>query len=263
MRPAFLLLPLVLAFGCASVAPVVPPPVRAELAPTGKIRVGLIAVNPIFVTQNTPAGETRGLAPDIARELAARVGVPMEPLRYPSVGALVESAGKGEWDIAFLAIDPERAEAMNFTGPYMYTQSTFLVAGTSAARGIEDLDLPGKAIATFARSAQEIWLKKNAKSATLVSASTPAAAYLMLKEGKVDAVSSAASQLADGARQVPGSRVLAGSFADTPIGMAVAKGRPSAFAYAYEFIEALNKDGTVREGIARHGLVGLRAAESR
>jgi polar amino acid transport system substrate-binding protein len=261
MRPALLLFPLALAFGCATVeAPAVPPAARAELAPTGKLRVGLIAANPIFVTPNTPPGETRGLAVDIARELAARIGVPLEPLRYATVGALVDSAGKGEWDIAFLAIDPERAGAMNFTREYLYSENTFLVPAGSTARGIEDLDRPGKSIATLAKSAQEIWLKKNARSATLVSASSPASAYLMLKEGKVDAVSSVASLLAEGSKQVPGSRVLPTSFVDAPIGMAVAKGRPAAFAYAYQFIEEVNASGSVREGIARHSLVGVRAA---
>jgi polar amino acid transport system substrate-binding protein len=241
----------------------VPPAVRAELAPTGKIRVGLIAVNPIFVTPNTPPGETRGLAVDIASELAKRVGVPMEPLRYATVGALVESAGKGEWDIAFLAIDPERAEAMNFTAAYMFSANTFLVPAGSTAQGIEDLDRPGKTIATLARSAQEIWLKKNAKAATLVSASSPAAAYQMLREGKVDAVTSVALLLTEGAKQVPGSRVLTTSYVDTPIGMAVAKGRPAAYAYAYQFITDLNSAGTVSDGISRHNLSGVRAAPPR
>jgi len=261
MKRATLLLPLALAFGCATtMAPSVPPAARAELAPTGKLRVGLIAVNPIFVTPNTPPGVTKGIAVDIAGQLAARIGVPMEPLRYPTVGALVESAGKGEWDIAFLAIDPERAEAMNFTAAYMYSENTFLVPAGSTARGIEDLDRPGKTIATLARSAQEIWLKKNAKAATLVSASSPAAAYQMLKEGRVDAVSSVASLLAEGAKQIPGSRVLSTSFVDAPIGMAVPRMRPAAHAYAYEFIEDLKASGAVREAIAREGLIGLRAA---
>jgi polar amino acid transport system substrate-binding protein len=264
MRSASLLLPLVLAFGCATVGTSsVPPAARDELAPTGKIRVGLIAVNPIFVTPNTPPGETRGLAVDIANELAKRVGVPMEPLRYATVGALVESAGKGEWDIAFLAIDPERASAMNFTEAYMFSGNTFLVPAGSTAQGIQDLDQPGKTIATLAKSAQEIWLKKNAKSATLVSASSPAAAYQMLREGKVDAVTSVALLLAEGAKQVPGSRVLASSYVDTPIGMAVAKGRPAAYAYAYQFIADINAAGTVRDGIARHNLSGVRAAPPR
>ncbi|MGZ5662287.1 MAG: hypothetical protein ACXWG6_13055, partial [Usitatibacter sp.] len=104
MKAAALILPLALAFGCAEapVASTVPAAARAELAPTGKLRVGLIAVNPVFVTPNTPPGVTRGIAVDIARELARRIDVPMEPLRYPTVGAMVEAAGKGEWDIAFL-----------------------------------------------------------------------------------------------------------------------------------------------------------------
>jgi polar amino acid transport system substrate-binding protein len=260
MKHATLLLPLALAFGCATSPPAVPPAARTELAPTGKLRVGLIAVNPVFVTPNTPPGVTRGVAVDIARELAARIDVPMEPLRYPTVGALVESAGKGEWDIAFLVIDPERAGAMDFTAPYLYSENTFLVPGASTARGLADLDQPGKTIATFARSAQEIWLKKNAKSATLVSANSPSAAYQMLKEGKVDAVSSVASLLVEGAKQVPGSRVLPSSYVDSPVGMAVAKGRPAASAYADSFVADLNASGFVREAIQREGLVGVRPA---
>jgi polar amino acid transport system substrate-binding protein len=263
MNRAILLLPLALLAGCAGVdrSAGVSPAVRSELAPTGKLRVGLIAANPVFVTPNTPPGVTRGLAVDIAAELAKRIDVPMEPLRYPTVGALVESAGRDEWDIAFLAIDPERAEAMNFTAAYMFTENTFLVPAGSTARALEDLDRPGKTIATFARSAQEIWLKKNARSATLVSASSPAAAYQMLREGKVDAVTSTGSLLAEGAKQVAGARVLPTSYSDTPIGLAVAKRRPAAYAYAYEFIEDMKKSGAMREAVARAGLIGVRAAE--
>jgi polar amino acid transport system substrate-binding protein len=264
MNRAIVLVPLAfVVFGCATApATNVPTAARAELAPTGKLRVGLIAANPIFVKPNTPSGETRGMAVEIARELATRIDVPLEPLRYSTVGALVESAGKGEWDIAFLAIDPERAAMMNFTAEYMYTENTFLVPAASTARGLEDLDRPGKTIATFTRSAQEIWLKKNAKAATLVSASSPAAAYEMLKEGKVDAVTSVPLLLAEGAKQVPGSRVLPTSYGDTPIGMAVAKNRPAAFAYGYEFIEDMKKSGAIRELIAREGLTGVRAASA-
>ena len=45
-----------------------------------------------------------------------------------------------------------------------------------------------------------------------------------------------------------------------PIGMAVAKGRPAAYAYAYQFIEETNASGSVRDAIGRYGLVGVRAA---
>lgn len=51
------------AAGCAPVAPKADDPVlRAELAPTGKLRVGLLAGNPDFVMQGTPPGTLKGVA---------------------------------------------------------------------------------------------------------------------------------------------------------------------------------------------------------
>ena len=120
MKRAFFLLPFLLLLSCATVDTAVPPAARAELAPTGKLRVGLIAVSPAHVTQNTPPGVTRGIAVDIGQQLARRLGVPMEPVRYPSVRALMDAAGKDEWDVAFAGINPERADLVNFTAPYMY-----------------------------------------------------------------------------------------------------------------------------------------------
>ena len=261
MRMAALALPLLLAFGCATpTGPAVPPAARSELAPTGKLRVGLLAANPLFVTQNTAPGVLSGVAVDIGRELAKRLDVPMEPIRYPTVAAMVEAAGKGEWDVALLAIDPERAAFMNFTAAYLYGENTFLVPAGSTARTIEDLDRPGKTVATLAKSVQEVWLRKNLKNATLVSASGPPSAFELLREGKVDAVGSGAQLLADGAKSLPGSRLLAGSYVDSPIGLAVARGRPAGLAYAHEFIEEMKASGALRESLSKSGLSGARVA---
>jgi polar amino acid transport system substrate-binding protein len=252
---------LLLAFGCATpTGPAVPPAARSELAPTGKLRVGLLAANPLFVTQNTAPGVLSGVAVDIGRELAKRLDVPMEPIRYTTVAALVEGANKSEWDVAMLGIDPERAAFMNFTAAYLYGENTFVVPASSSARTIEDLDRPGKTVATLAKSVQEAWLRKNLKNATLVSASGPPTAFELLREGKVDAVASGAQLLADGAKGIPGSRLLPGSYVDTPIGMAVARGRPAGLAYAHEFIEEMKSAGVVRESLARTGLSGARVA---
>ena len=134
MNRAVLLLPLLFLLSCASVGPSAPPEARAELAPTGRLRVGLIAVSPIFVTQNTPPGVTRGIAVDIARQLADRLGVPLEALRYPNERALMEAEGKGEWDIAFIGINPARAEVVNFTAPYMYVDDAPIGIGVRKRR---------------------------------------------------------------------------------------------------------------------------------
>ena len=261
MKRALTLFASLLVTACATVAPEVPPAAKAELAPTGVLRVGLLAPNPLFVTQNTPPGVTRGMAVDIADRLASRLGVAMKPVLYPSIGALMESTGKGEWDITFLPINPERASLMNFTAPYMYTESTLLVPAGSPAKSLEDLDQRGKTIVAVTRAVQEIWLRTNLRSATLVAASTPATALQMLKEGKVDAYGSNTSALMEASRQLPGSRLLPGSFSDAPIAMAVIKIRPSADAFAYEFIDQMKASGAIQESIDREKLVGVRAAK--
>jgi polar amino acid transport system substrate-binding protein len=254
-----LLLPLLLA-ACATVAPEAPPAVKAELAPTGTLRAALLAPNPVFVTQNTPPGVVKGMAVEIANRLALRLGVTLTPVLYPSVAPIMEAARKGEWDITFLPVDPERADLMNFTAPYLYGESTFLLPAGSAAASLADLDRPGKTIVAVARSTQEAWLRANVKSATIVAASSPLAAQQMIKDGKVDAYASLTTLLAGASRQIPGSRLLPGSFSDSPIAMAVVKVRPAADAFAYEFIDQLKASGAIQELIARENLTGVRAA---
>ena len=261
MKRAVSLLASLLVAACATVTSEAPPAAKAELAPTGSLRIALIAVNPLFVTQGTPPGETRGMGVEIARRLAARIGVPMKPVLYPNVAALMESTGRREWDITCLPVTPERANLMNFTAPYMLTESTFLVPPASDARGIADLDRPGKTIVALARAAHEGWLRANLRSATVVTASTQAVAMQMMKEGKVDAFGSTTAALTESLPLLPGSRLLPGSFLDAPIALAVIKVRPAADAFAYEVMEQLVADGTIRELIERERLVGVRPAK--
>ncbi len=134
MKRSLALLPLFLLFSCAAVGPQVPPAARAELAPTGKLRAGMIAVSPIFVTQNTPPGVTRGIAVDIARQLAGHLGVPMEVVRYPNERALMDGAGRDEWDVVFIGVNPARADIVNFTAPYMYVDDAPIGIGVRKQR---------------------------------------------------------------------------------------------------------------------------------
>ena len=263
-RLAALAVPLLLlAYGCAAptTSPGVGADVRAQLAPGGALRVALLVQNPMFV--NAGAGPVAGVAVDLGRELAARLGVPFEPVRYEGVGTMVEGATKNEWDVAFLGIDPERAAVMNFTAAYVYGENTFLLAPGVAARTPAELDRPGRTVATLARSVQEVWVRQNFRGATIISLSNFASAMQLLKEGKVDAVASQALTLANAAKAVPGARLMEGSFVDSSIGLAVPRGRPAGHAYAYQFIEDMKASGAVREALARANVTGARVAEPR
>ena len=259
---AALAVPLFVAFGCAApVGPAAPPEARAQLAPEGKLRVALLGQNPLFV--NPGGGAPAGVAVDLGRELARRLGVAFEPVRYEGVGTMVEGASRNEWDVAMLGIDPERATVMNFTAAYIYGENTFLLAPGSSARIPADLDRPGRTVAVIARSVQEVWLRQNFKSATIISSATGASALELLRDGKVDAVASQTLTLANGAKGIAGSRLMDGSFLDSSIGLAVRRGRPAGHAYAFEFVEEMKASGAVREALVRAGVTGARVAEPR
>ncbi len=60
-----------------------PEEVVSELAPTGVLRAAINMGNFLLVTGRTPSGDPEGVAPDMAREIASRLGVPvpMYPMR--------------------------------------------------------------------------------------------------------------------------------------------------------------------------------------
>jgi polar amino acid transport system substrate-binding protein len=80
--------------------------VRQALAPTGKLRVGLQLGSPHNVIRDPLSGEMKGVGFDLGTDLARRLGVPFEPVLYPSVGALLEGGKSGAWDIAFVGFSP-------------------------------------------------------------------------------------------------------------------------------------------------------------
>lgn len=249
--------------GCAAPGggPVVPADARAQLAPQGKLRVALLGQNPLFV--NAGAGAPTGIAVDLGKALAERLGVPFEAVRYEGVAAMVAGTSKDEWDDAFLGIDPERAKVMNFTAAYLYGENTFLLAPGSTARTLADLDRSGRTVGTLAASVQEAWAKQNMKHATLISTATNASAMQMLKDGKVDAVATQTLTLAQAAKGLPGARLMEGSFLDSPIALAVPRGRPAGHAYAHAFIEEMKASGAVAEALSRSGVSGARVAPAR
>src|SRR5262245_45112639 len=87
----------------------VPPAARSDLAPRGVLRAGINYGNAILAQKDPASGQSRGVAVDLAQELAQRLGVPVELIAYQSVATMVDAAKTGAWDIAFLGADPARA----------------------------------------------------------------------------------------------------------------------------------------------------------
>ena len=108
-------------------APVTSPAVCADLAPTGKVRVGINYGNPVLARKDPATGDLGGVAVDLARELGARTALPVDLVGFESAGKMFEAAQNDAWDIAFLAVDPAREREISYTAPYIEIEGTYLV----------------------------------------------------------------------------------------------------------------------------------------
>jgi len=242
--------------GCAMTRMAPTPETRQALAPTGKYRVAFLS-GAIYATKDPSTGELKGVAVDLGKELARRIGVQYQPVVYPNPGAIVAGAKSDEWDVAFMGINAERAAVMDFSAPYMEVEQTYLVRAGVPVATMSDVDKAGIRVGVLERAGADMRLSGTLKNATLVRVKTVPELYEVLDSGKADVIAATTTTLLAGAQQRPGSRVLAGRILAEPIGMGVPKGRnPAAVAYVGRFVEDAKAGGLVKSAIERAGLGG-------
>jgi polar amino acid transport system substrate-binding protein len=221
---------------------------RKQLAPTGALRAGLNSGNPL----------TRSLGTQLSTELAKRLGVDVVFKDYANPGAVTDAAGK-EWDIAFVAADPDRADAVAFTSPYVLLEATYLVPANSPLRATADADRAGIKIATGTTSAYTLVLKREIKRAELVLG-TNDEGLKSLQDGRVHALAGLRFNLMESAKRVPGSRVLADSFTVAQQAIAVPNGRPAAVSYLDAFLQDMKRSGFIAAAVKKTGFAGATPA---
>jgi polar amino acid transport system substrate-binding protein len=232
----------------------------ADLVQAGKVRVGLGVVAPHWAIKDPATGELRGVAVDLARALAARLGVELAVVEYPSPSRVPDGLKVGAWDVGFLGIDPSRADVVDFAPPHMQVDATYLVSAGSSIRSIADADQPGVRIAVSRRSVEEIVLMRLLKRAHVMPVETIGAGFEALRAGNVDVFAAPRPPLLRYSTQLPGSRVLEERFHATFGAMAVPKGQTGRLAYISDFIEEAKASGLVQRAIERAGVRGVQVA---
>ncbi len=236
------------------------PTVRAELAPTGKIRAGVNYGNFILATKDATSGESRGVAIDLLNEVGRRLQVPVEIIAYDSVGAMVDAAKTGTWDIAFLGSEPARETVISFTAAYLEIEATYLVPAGSSLRAAAEVDREGVTVAAPARANYELFLSRTLKRAKLVNAPNAAAAFDLLAKGQVDALAGLTQGLIGLADKLPGSRLLEGRFMGVQQSIGVPKGRDAGLQYLRGVVEDAKASGLVARAIEKTGARGVSVA---
>ncbi len=234
--------------------------VIAELAPTGALRAGINLSNFLLVTGSTPSGDPAGVAPDMAAEIARRLGVPVKYVSFKSPGELADAAESNVWDIGLIGAEPKRAEKIAFTNAYVEIEATYLVPAGSALKTISDVDRKGVRIAVSARSAYDLWLERNIKNAELKRAAGIDASYQLFVDQKLDALAGLKPRLLSDVEKLPGARILDGRFTAVQQAIGTARKNTAATKFLQDFVEEAKASGLVARLIEKHKVRGLSVA---
>jgi polar amino acid transport system substrate-binding protein len=230
--------------------------VRAALAPTGKLRVGLYPGSPTSFIPAAEGSEARGVAYDIGRELAGRLGVGFEATIFANNALLLDAVKAGQVDVVLANATEERRRIIDFSTPVLQVEKGFLVPARSGISAAAAVDRAGVRVGVSQGSSSQSELARELHDATLVPVASLKEARRLLSEGGLDAFGTNKAILFELGDALPGSRVLPGRWGLESFALGIPKGRAAGHAYLEAFAQWVRSDGTVSRAAARAGVRG-------
>lgn len=232
-----------------------------QLAPGGTLRAAVNLLNFLLINSRGPGGEPQGVAPDLARAIADRLGVGLQLVPYETPGELADAARGDAWDIGLIGAEPARAEYITFTSAYVEIEATYLVPPDSPIQAIDEVDRPGVRIAVAARSAYDLWLQRHMRHATLVRAEGFDAAFDLFAHQRLEALACLRPRLLSDVQKMPGARILPGRFTAVQQAIGTSRRHVQAAAFLQQFVDEAIDSGLVRQLIEQHDVAGLSVAQ--
>jgi polar amino acid transport system substrate-binding protein len=159
-----------------------------EIKAKGKLIVGIQAANPPWGYVDSATGNADGIDADIGKLYAKELGVPVQFVGL-EVANRIPALTAGRVDVLFatMAMNPDRAKAVQFSKPYI-ANTIFLVAPKSTSIKT-NADMGKYSIAVPRASTQDSDVTKNAPAGTnILRFDSDAAAIQAMLSGQVQAV---------------------------------------------------------------------------
>ena len=245
----------------ALIAAMVPAPAMAqsaidtELAPGGQLRFGLNGANSTIVTRNADGG----VAPELGRFIAPRLGASFVPVLYATSAAYTDSMEKlAEWDICVTGRNPRADAKFDYSPDVIAVEYVLLAAPGKAFADVREVDRAGVTIAVARNASADVFLSRSLKSAALLRAAGGVDNVIeLLRDGKADLFATGTGIALDAAARLPGSRIV-GVFHKVSFAVAVPKGRSAAaLGRLTILVNEAKAAGIVARAIEQAGLKGV------
>lgn len=217
----------------------------------GDLRFAINLGNPVLATV-LPDGSPGGITAELAKMLAAECQREARFITWPTAGRVVDVALQGQWDIAFLAIDPAREDKLRFTPPYVMIESSLIVKNDSAIQSVQEMDREGVTINVGKGAAYELYLIRTLKHATLRQYATSQDAIRAFIDGEGDMAAGIRQPLEKAARDNPQFRVLPDSFSQIRQAICVPRNAPEYYEFVCRCLSSWLADGTIAGMVNRH-----------
>jgi polar amino acid transport system substrate-binding protein len=225
----------------------------SDLAPAGVLRASINLGNPVLA-QGTPSAPS-GVTVDIARLVAARLGVPVELACFSAARDSLAALLSGQAAIGFLGIDPARAAELAFTPPYVLIEGVYAVPADSPLRSVTDVDAPGVRVGVKRGSAYDLHLTRTLSHATVVRGDEGTAVFA--SEG-LEAAAGIRAPVTAFVASHPGLRLIGDAFMQIQQAAAVARDKsPATVAFLSSLVEELRASGFIADALSRSGQTGV------
>ncbi len=229
-------------------------PPASEIAPGGKLRVGMIAI--------TVLG---GVAEPVARFIGQKLGAIVEPVMYPNPDAYLQSFGKGEWDIAIGPRVLAPVDKADSTADLWAISLIYVAAPGKEFPDVASVDMAGVKIGTIRGAPSDRVLTREIKAAEIVriplSPTIAADAAELLRSGKADLFGADSGVGYPAAEALSGAKIVPGAFAMVRVAAALPTGRSAAARAALAmFVDEAKQTGVVQRAIDANGLKGVNVA---
>lgn len=219
------------------------------------LRVGMDLTYPPFEMQDA-VGKPAGAGVEIAREMAEKLGRPLEIVPMDFTG-LIPALKTGSIDLILssMTATDERRKSIDFSDPYAFTGLALLVRKDSGIQSIDDLKTKGKTVTAKAGTTGETWEINHLPEMKRVVFEDQAACVAEVVQGRADAFIYDQLTIYQYARQNPDTtRGLLKPFVEECWAIGVRKGNDS----LREQVNAFLKDFRTAGGPARIGEKYLR-----
>ncbi len=226
-----------------------------SLASNPHIRCVINLGNPLLAYMQ--ASEPQGISVDMAQAWAKQNKQTCVFTVVKNAREAVELLEKQEVDLGFLAIDPSRAQHLQFTKAYLHIDGCYAVRNASTIGSIADVDQSHHQVVVGLGSAYDLFLSRHLQHAQLVKAPSSDTVVETFLGGQGDVAAGVKHQLELDLQKHAGLRMLPGYFMQIQQALAIhQQAGKEALESLQLFLSRFIESGQLKASMQKHQVTG-------